>query len=80
MFDQSKSSEPPDDDDRPPPGKAPIGEADRGPSALVLLLVAAVLVIGGYFLAVKLKDMVRLQNCILSGRTNCAPIVAPDSH
>ncbi len=53
------------------------GRRDHGPSALLLLGVAVVLVVGGYFLAVKLKSMVQLQNCVMSGRTNCAPIVPP---
>jgi hypothetical protein len=39
------------------------------------LLIAAVLVIGlGYFLSMKLRDMGRIQDCAMSGRTNCAPI------
>ncbi len=47
---------------------------ESGPSPLVLLLVVAVLVVGGYFLAVKLRDVGRLQDCLMQGRTNCAPI------
>lgn len=42
-----------------------------------MLVVAVVVVVGGYFLAVKLKDMARMQDCVMSGRTNCAPIAAP---
>jgi hypothetical protein len=64
--------EPPTPPQRPP-------EDDReghGPSALVLLGVVVLLVVGGYFLAVKLKEMGRLQDCVMSGRTNCAPVSA----
>jgi hypothetical protein len=28
----------------------------------------------GYFLAIKLRDMGRIQDCVMSGRTNCAPV------
>lgn len=52
-------------------------KADHGPSALVMLVVTVLLVVGGYFLAIKLKDMARLQDCVMSGRTNCAPITTP---
>jgi hypothetical protein len=46
----------------------------RGPSP-VTLLVAVVLMVGlGYFLAIKLRDMGRIQDCVMSGRTNCAPV------
>jgi hypothetical protein len=54
------------------------GGADHGPSAPVMLVVTVLLVVGGYFLAVKLKEMGRLQDCVMSGRTNCAPIATPE--
>jgi hypothetical protein len=44
-----------------------------------MFVVAALVVVGGYFLAVKLKEMAQLQDCVMSGRTNCAPIAAPGS-
>jgi hypothetical protein len=50
------------------------GPADHGPSPLVILGVTVLLVVGGYFLAGKLKEMGRLQDCVMSGRTNCAPV------
>jgi hypothetical protein len=53
-------------------------KAEQGPSALVMLVVTVLLVVGGYFLAIKLKDMARLQDCVMSGRTNCAPIATPN--
>jgi hypothetical protein len=49
----------------------------RGP-ALVGLLIVLVLVIGGVLLVRELRRMGRLQDCVMSGRTNCAPI-NPDS-
>lgn len=49
---------------------------DDGPSAVTLLVVAFLLVVGGYLLSVKLAEMSRLQDCVMSGRTNCAPVAA----
>lgn len=70
MVDGGARPEPPE------PGSGPDREPpqDQGPSALVLLVVTVLLVVGGYFLSMKLRDMGRLQDCVMSGRTNCAPI------
>ena len=66
-------SKPPERSPDPPP--ADRAEPDtQGPSGLTLLLMAAVFVVGGYFLTIKLHDMSRLQDCVMSGRTNCAPV------
>lgn len=46
---------------------------DRRRAALMLLLVL-LLVIGGVALVHVLRDMSRIQDCAMSGRTNCAPI------
>lgn len=45
----------------------------RGP-ALIGLLIALLLVLGGLFLVHVLGRAGRLQDCVMSGRTNCAPI------
>lgn len=45
----------------------------RGP-ALIGLLIALLLVLGGLFLVRVLGRAGRLQDCVMSGRTNCAPI------
>ena len=42
--------------------------------ALVLLLV-----IGAYFLVTALRKNSDLEDCLMSGRRNCAPIEAPAS-
>ncbi|HZT02269.1 MAG TPA: hypothetical protein VFA39_08420 [Steroidobacteraceae bacterium] len=42
--------------------------------ALMGLLIALLLVLGGMFLVRQLGRMSRLQDCVMSGRTNCAPI------
>ena len=65
MLDQSPREEP--EIEKPAEGR-------HGPSP-VTLLVAFALVIGlGYFLSVKLREMSRIQDCVMSGRTNCAPV------
>lgn len=46
------------------------GESKR----LIGLIIIAVLVVGGYFLVTKLKDLGDTQDCVMQGRTNCAPI------
>lgn len=43
-------------------------------AALMGLLIALLLVLGGLFLIRQLGRMGRLQDCVMSGRTNCAPI------
>jgi hypothetical protein len=55
---QPEDPEPPD-----PPRKA-----------LLALLFVAVLVVGGLLLTQVLRHMSQLQDCVMSGRTNCAPI------
>ena len=55
------------------------GSGDRaGPSGRVLLIAAIVMVAVGYGLVVKLRDMSRIQDCVMSGRTNCAPVTGAE--
>jgi hypothetical protein len=44
------------------------------PFGWVGLVVIAVLVVGGWFLITTLSDDTKMQDCIQSGRRNCAPI------
>jgi hypothetical protein len=44
---------------------------------LLTLLIAALLIAGGVWLTSKLVENRKLQDCFLSGRRNCAPIVLP---
>lgn len=48
----------------------------RGPrwTAFVGLLITLLLVLSGIFLIRDLTRAGRLQDCVMSGRTNCAPI------
>lgn len=45
--------------------------------ALIGLLLVVLLVVGGLLLSRILKNVSRLQDCVMSGRTNCAPIESP---
>lgn len=38
------------------------------------MLVVVVLVVMGLFLIHVLRDMSKIQDCVMQGRTNCAPI------
>ena len=44
----------------------------RGP--LLALLLIVVLCVGGYFLAGQLRASNRVQDCVMAGRSNCAPL------
>jgi hypothetical protein len=49
--------------------------SQRGP--LVALGVVVVLFVVGWLLARELSSTGRMEDCLLSGRTNCAPIQTP---
>jgi len=59
------------------------GRGDPAPSGVAFMaffVVVAVACVGGYFLLMKLIDMSRQEDCMLSGRRNCAaPIAVPSS-
>jgi hypothetical protein len=62
-----------------PPPDEPHGH-DSGPSGFAIALVLgafAIALVGGYFLVMKLVDMSRTEDCLMSGRRNCAPIDMP---
>jgi len=60
-------------DSSPPGSPAPRPPDSRRP-AVIGLIVAVVLVLLGLVLVKILGDAGRLQDCALSGRTNCAPV------
>ncbi|HVC52461.1 MAG TPA: hypothetical protein VND87_10605 [Stellaceae bacterium] len=45
--------------------------------ALIALALIAVLVVAGYFLATALREEGRREDCLMSGRSNCAPLDLP---
>jgi hypothetical protein len=48
----------------------------RRPAVIGLAVVLA-LVVAGYFLMTALRQNASLEDCLMSGRRNCAPIEAP---
>jgi len=72
-FPKPPQPKPPEDDEDEEDGDE---EPSRRSPLLVLVLIA-LLVVGGWFLANKLASLARVQDCVLSGRHNCAPIETP---
>jgi hypothetical protein len=64
LTDMLMNSQQPEDPKRPDPRR----------KALLALLFVVVLVVGGLLLTRVLSRMSQLQDCVMSGRTNCAPI------
>jgi hypothetical protein len=63
------------DEDLPiPSGQQPEGSR-RG--AVLALIVIVALVAGGLFLWREISHMAAIQDCVAQGRTNCAPVAAP---
>ena len=54
---------------------------DNGPDsrrpAVIGLIVVLVLVVAAYFLVTALRQNANLEDCLMSGRKNCAPIEVP---
>jgi hypothetical protein len=53
-------------------------EDDRRRTNLILLVAAVAVVVAGVWLVNTMVDMRKRQECVESGRHNCAPIDAPD--
>jgi hypothetical protein len=51
--------------------------SDPRRAAMVGLGVVLALIVGGMILVHLLRNMSRIQDCAMSGRTNCAPIDQP---
>ena len=54
-------------------------EPDSRRPALIGLALVLLLVVGAYFLVTALRKNGELEDCLMSGRRNCAPIEAPPS-
>ncbi len=54
------------------------GSDSRRPAVIGLIVVLA-LVVAGYFLVTALRQNANLEDCLMSGRRNCAPIEVPAS-
>jgi len=51
--------------------------APSGTAIAVLLGALAIALVGGYFFIMKLIDMGRTEDCLMSGRRDCAQIDMP---
>jgi hypothetical protein len=51
------------------------GGSRRG--ALIGLLITALIVVAGYYLVNALRNEGKVEDCLMSGRTNCAPLDIP---
>jgi hypothetical protein len=63
-------AEPPDEDKHEQPRSR----------ALIGLLIVAVLIVAAVYLVNALRRESNLEDCLMSGRTNCAPIETPASN
>jgi hypothetical protein len=45
--------------------------------ALIGLLITALIVVAGYWLMTSLRNQGKVEDCLMSGRSNCAPIEIP---
>jgi hypothetical protein len=52
-------------------------EGDSRRAAVIGLIVVLVLVVAGYFLMTALREKADLEDCLMAGRKNCAPIDVP---
>jgi hypothetical protein len=53
------------------------GTDQRRSAALIGLIIILALAIAGVVLVRELRERSRLEDCLMSGRTNCAPIEIP---
>jgi hypothetical protein len=53
------------------------GADQRRSAALIGLIIILALAIAGVVLVRELRERSRLEDCLMSGRTNCAPIEVP---
>jgi hypothetical protein len=62
---------------KPPPQRHDDDPADPRRAALIGLIIILALAIGAIVLIRELGKASKLQDCVMSGRTNCAPIEVP---
>jgi hypothetical protein len=62
-----------------PMSQTPHNDDDGGNrrGALIGLVVTALLVIAGYYLMTVLRHQGQMEDCLMSGRSNCAPVDIP---
>jgi hypothetical protein len=57
-------------------------DEERGPdqprrAALLVMVIMAIAVVGAIYMFNRLHQASELQDCVMAGRTNCAPIQVP---
>ena len=57
----------------------PEAEEAEARSNLAGLVIAIVLVIGGIYLMLQVRDNAKLQDCVAAGRRNCVPVELPST-
>ena len=77
-MDVPKQSDPAPSSERKDTGIEPEApeseEPPANPFGLLPVLILLVVVAVGFFLAFRLRDVSTLQDCVMSGRKNCAPV------
>jgi hypothetical protein len=63
--------------DKPQPGRGDDPGAGSRRAAVAGLVLVLVLVVIGYFLMTSLREESKREDCLMSGRTNCAPLDIP---
>ncbi len=58
------------------PGEDEQAEDNRVTSSLAGLTAALLIVVASLFLVIQLRDKARIEDCLLSGRTNCDALLA----
>jgi hypothetical protein len=66
-----------DDEKRPSSDREPESAADRRLANIVLVVLLAVLIGGGVWLANAMYEQRQLDDCLAQGRRNCAPLEVP---
>jgi hypothetical protein len=57
-----------------------MADDDSNPSrarGFVAMILIVLLIVGGWLLAQRLAQTGRMEDCLMAGRRNCAPITAP---
>jgi len=63
--------------ERDEPG--PETEEAEARSSLAGLVIAILLVLGGIYLMLQMRDNAKLQDCVASGRRNCVKVEVPST-
>jgi hypothetical protein len=54
------------------PNEPPEPDSRRG--ALIGLVITLLIVVAGYYLVTALRQQGKMEDCLMAGRSNCAPI------